>query len=248
MTSNFFSSPDIGIVSCQPMLGKCRRWNVIIWKVKMWGLHSFWGFHMWQGWIFTRANQNKLDPTSWWKSIFLYRVDVKDEMGGRHMKWVGCLTWNVIAGYMWGPTMQELVRELVKYEFKNVAHAHSNETRFSECEDFLLPNLWYVVSHRHIYVTVKRAFHISLWNMMSELICGWIATRKNVKKLLVSGCWYVIATRTHVIQYVKAIVWNEQLLEYFKSRSWLWEEKIHWTECWQNEVMNEDQVAFERWK
>ena len=43
MTSNFFSSPDIGIVSCQPVLGKCRGWNVIIWKVKMWGLHSFWG-------------------------------------------------------------------------------------------------------------------------------------------------------------------------------------------------------------
>ena len=170
-------------------------------------------------------------------------------MDGRRAAYeMSCLTWNVIAGYMWGPTMQELVGELVKYEFKNVAHAHSNETRFSECEDFLLPNLWYVVSQRHIYVTVKRAFHISLWNMMSELICGWIATRKNVKKLLVSGCWYVIATRTHVIQYVKAIVWNEQLLEYFKSRSWLWEEKIHWTECWQNEVMNEDQVAFERWK
>ena len=204
---------------------------------------------MWQGWIFTRANQNKLDPTSWWwKSIFSYHVDVKDEMGGRHMKWVGCLTWNVIAGYMWGPTMQELLGELVKYEFKNVAHAHSNETRFSECEEFLPPNLWYVVSHRHIYVTVKRAFHISLWNMMSELICGWIATRKNVKKLLVSGCWYVIATRPHVIQYVKAILWNEQLLEYLKSHSWLCEEKNHWTECWQNEVMNDDQVAFERWK
>ena len=33
MTSNFFSGPDIGIVSCQPRLGT----NVKIWKVKMWG-------------------------------------------------------------------------------------------------------------------------------------------------------------------------------------------------------------------
>ena len=69
--------------------------------------------------------------------LLMSRVDVKDEIWGggglgRHMKWVGCLTGNVIAavGYMWGPTMQELSMWNVKIHYKW-------KLAFCKCEEFV---------------------------------------------------------------------------------------------------------------
>ena len=155
MTSNFFSGPDIGIVSCQPRLGT----NVKIWKVKMWGGKRCLGENVHiavcsvdrrgGGWNVNPAKLFTCDKLGfhsagkskqigshvmveiyllvWWGcEIWNWR-----EGGRLDMKWVGCLTWNVIAAaYMWGPTM----REHVKYEFENLFCHILMKLDFCKCD------------------------------------------------------------------------------------------------------------------
>ena len=161
MTSNFFSGPDIGIVSCQPRLGT----NVKIWKVKMWGgmqsKEKMFGWKVkmcilqcavWIGeaagemWTllnfshvtrlaFHSAGKSKQIGSHVMVEIYLLVSRGCERWnwrgGGRDMKWVGCLTWNVIAAaYMWGPTM----REHVKYEFENLFRHILMKLDFCKCD------------------------------------------------------------------------------------------------------------------